>query len=90
MSFATDSIKRLFENPATPQQYAAVATGALATALAVLAIMYPDKAVFDNDDRDLPRRKGYPLLGNLPYIVQNIDHIHDFMVQNFETIGRTT
>jgi hypothetical protein len=90
MSFAGDTIKRLLEKPSTPQQYVAIATGTAATSLAILALMYPDKAVFDNDERDIPRRKGYPLLGNLPHIIQHVDHIHDFMCENFETIGRTT
>lgn len=89
MSFVVDSAKRMLENPLTPQQYAAVASGTFATGLAVLAYMYPDRAVFDNDDREFPQRKGYPLIGHLPYIVANVDRIYDFMLENYETVGRT-
>jgi hypothetical protein len=89
MSFAVDSVKRLFETPLTPQQYAAVASGTLATGLGVLALMYPDRAVFDHDDRKFPQRKGYPIVGHLPYIIANVDRIYDFMLENYETVGRT-
>ncbi|KAH8551261.1 cytochrome P450 [Umbelopsis sp. PMI_123] len=89
MSFTADTIKRLFEQPLTAQQYVAITSGTIATGLAILAILYPDKAAFDNDDRIFARRKGYPILGNLPHLLQNVDHVHDFMLLNFETFGRT-
>jgi hypothetical protein len=89
MSFTADTIKRLFEQPLTAQQYVAITSGTIATGLAILAILYPDRAAFDNDDRIFARRKGYPILGNLPHLLQNVDHVHDFMLLNFETFGRT-
>ncbi|KAH8551263.1 cytochrome P450 [Umbelopsis sp. PMI_123] len=89
MSFTTDTIKRLFEQPLTPQQYVAITSGTMATGLAILAILYPDRAVFDNDDRKIARRKGYPIVGNLPHLVGEIDRTYDALVLDFETYGST-
>lgn len=52
-------------------------------ALGTLAAIYHDRAVFDARRQDIVTQPGWPLVGNLPIILQWKDMIHEFLVEAF-------
>lgn len=66
------------------------ASSAAALAITTLAAMYPDRAVFHPLRKDITRPPGWPLVGDLPYLIQYKDKIYDFFVEGFEQGGAAT
>ncbi|KAG0174495.1 hypothetical protein DFQ28_002952 [Apophysomyces sp. BC1034] len=69
---------------------AGIIGGATTAVLAVLAIKYPDRAVFDEHREGVPYRPGWPLLGSLPSILYNNQTMHDFFLRGFTDSGALT
>ncbi|KAH8556114.1 cytochrome P450 [Umbelopsis sp. PMI_123] len=90
MSLTFDSVKKRFLASSPAAQYAMTIGSAGAAALGALAIMYPDRAIFDEKREDIPQRHGYPLIGSLPDLLSNMDSFHHFALKGFETVGVTT
>jgi hypothetical protein len=90
MSLSVDSIRKRFLNASPAVQYAVAIGGASSAALSVLALMYPDRAIFDEPRPDIPHRAGWPLIGSFPDILKNMDSFHHFALKGFEEIARTT
>ncbi|KAI9468452.1 MAG: cytochrome P450, partial [Benjaminiella poitrasii] len=64
-----------------------------ATALAftgLLALKYPDRAVFDQNREGIAHKKGWPLVGGLPEILSNVDNMHDFFLTGFTRLNSLT
>lgn len=59
------------------------AGGVALAVLGTLAAIYHDRAVFDARRKDIVTQPGWPLVGNLPIILQWQDMIHDFLVEAF-------
>ncbi|ORX57515.1 cytochrome P450 [Hesseltinella vesiculosa] len=57
-----------------------VGKAALATIVG-LAAYYNDRAVFDENRKGIANEPGYPLIGNLPMLIQAKDSIHDLMLE---------
>lgn len=90
MSLTFDSVKKRFLASSPAAQYAMTIGSAGAAALGALAIMYPDRAIFDEKREDIPQRHGYPLIGSLPDLLSNMESFHHFALKGFETVGVTT
>ncbi|KAG2186343.1 hypothetical protein INT43_002781 [Umbelopsis isabellina] len=90
MSLSVDSIRKRFVNSSPAVQYAVAIGGASTAALSVLALMYPDRAIFDEARPDIPQRSGWPLIGSFPDILKNMDTFHHFALKGFEDLARTT
>lgn len=90
MSLSVDSIRKRFLNSSPAVQYAVAIGGASTAALSVLALIYPDRAVFDSARPDIPQRAGWPLIGSFPDLVKNMDTFHHFALKGFEDLARTT
>ncbi|CDS12727.1 hypothetical protein LRAMOSA04912 [Lichtheimia ramosa] len=63
--------------------------GAALAALGTLAAIYHDRAVFDARRQDIVTQPGWPLVGNLPIILQWKDYIHDFLVEAFTFLNES-
>ncbi|KAI8376493.1 cytochrome P450 [Radiomyces spectabilis] len=68
----------------------AIAGGATAAVLSLLAIKYPDRAVFDELREGVPNVPGVPLLGNLPKMLSRTDDINDWTTETFEQANALT
>ncbi|KAI9318806.1 cytochrome P450 [Dichotomocladium elegans] len=51
--------------------------------ITLLAAIYHDRAVFDEVRQDVKTQSGWPLVGNLPALLQWKDKLHDFLQENF-------
>ncbi|KAI8344761.1 cytochrome P450 [Chlamydoabsidia padenii] len=69
---------------------ASVTAGTFTAVLISLALKYHDRALFGEHNPGTPYRKGYPLLGDLPYLIHNKARIHDFDNENFEQLEAMT
>lgn len=58
--------------------------------LGLLMAKYPDRAIFDEYREGIPHRKGVPLLGLLPIVLSNRFRLHDFQLDNFESLDSMT
>lgn len=63
------------------------ASGAAVLAVSALAATYSDRAVFHPSRKDIPRYPGWPLIGNLPTLLQYKDKIYDCLLEGFELVG---
>ncbi|KAI8987580.1 cytochrome P450 [Mycotypha africana] len=50
----------------------------------LLALKYPDRAIFDEYREGINNRKGWPLVGSLPAIVSNAEKLHEFLLDGFK------
>ncbi|KAI8137496.1 cytochrome P450 [Fennellomyces sp. T-0311] len=64
--------------------------GVTTAVLALLALKYPDRAVFDEHREGIPSQKGWPLIGNLPAIISNKETMHHLFMQGFSDLGVLT
>ncbi|CDS07716.1 hypothetical protein LRAMOSA01665 [Lichtheimia ramosa] len=65
-------------------QKAGIIGGATAAVLGLLALKYPDRAIFDEHREGIPYTKGWPLVGILPTLVANKERIHHMFLEGFE------
>ncbi|KAI9491660.1 cytochrome P450 [Zychaea mexicana] len=63
---------------------------ACAAAASALSAKYNDRAIFDEHRANIPYKKGYPLLGGLPFLLGNVLSGHDFTTQTFEELDTLT
>lgn len=64
--------------------------GAALVGVAALALIYHDRAVFDEHREDIKTQPGWPLVGNLPILLQWKDRIHEFLLEGFTSLDETT
>lgn len=64
--------------------------GAALAGVTALAIIYHDRAVFDERREDIKTQPGWPLVGNLPILLQWKDRIHEFLLEGFTSLDETT
>jgi fatty acid omega-hydroxylase len=63
--------------------------GALATT-SVLALIYNDRAIFDSPREGIKTQAGWPLVGNLPIIVEFRERFHEFLMEGFARLDDLT
>lgn len=66
-----------------------ISSAALA-GVGLLSAIYNDRAVFDQKREGIKTQPGWPLVGNLPALVQNKDRIHDFLLGGFDELDKMT
>ncbi|PHZ07841.1 cytochrome P450 [Rhizopus microsporus ATCC 52813] len=66
-----------------------IGKGILAT-VSLLACIYHDRAVFDPKRPDIKTQPGWPLVGNLPILLQYLMYIHDFLLEGFTRLDDMT
>lgn len=66
-----------------------IGTGALAT-VSLLACIYNDRAVFDERRAGIKTQAGWPLVGNLPILMEYLMRIHDFLLEGFTRLDDLT
>lgn len=64
--------------------------GTALAGLTILSAIYNDRAVFDSTREDVKTQAGWPLVGNLPMLIQNKDKIHDFLLEAFTRLDELT
>ncbi|KAI8875841.1 cytochrome P450 [Backusella circina FSU 941] len=68
----------------------AIASGATIAVLSALAMKYHDRPIFYEHPKDIPFKKGYPLLGDLPGILMNFSRLLDAETDSFEHLDALT
>ncbi|GAA5810466.1 hypothetical protein MFLAVUS_003887 [Mucor flavus] len=58
--------------------------------VAVLGAIYNDRAVFDERRKGIKTQPGWPLVGNLPLLIQYKDQMHDFLLAGFNELDEMT
>ncbi|CAO3627832.1 unnamed protein product [Mucor hiemalis] len=66
-----------------------IGTGAVAT-LSLLACIYNDRAIFDPKRPDIKTQAGWPLVGNLPILMEYLMRIHEFLQEGFTRLDDLT
>ncbi|GAA5813761.1 hypothetical protein MFLAVUS_007248 [Mucor flavus] len=66
-----------------------IGTGAVAT-ISLLACIYNDRAVFDSKRPDIKTQAGWPLVGNLPLVLEFLTRFHDFLQEGFTRLDDLT
>ncbi|KAG2200618.1 hypothetical protein INT47_007362 [Mucor saturninus] len=66
-----------------------IGTGAAAT-ISLLACIYHDRAVFDSKRPGIKTQAGWPLVGNLPIIIEYLMRFHDFLLEGFTRLDELT
>lgn len=66
-----------------------IGTGAVAT-LSLLACIYNDRAIFDSNRPGIKTQTGWPLVGNLPILMEHLMRIHDFLQECFTRLDDLT
>ncbi|KAI8065270.1 cytochrome P450 [Gongronella butleri] len=66
------------------------AAGAAAATVLGLTAKYHNRAIFQEHNKNTAYIDGYPLIGNLPYVIKFKDHIHDLMVNAFRMADSLT
>ncbi|GAN06283.1 cytochrome P450 704C1-like isoform X1 [Mucor ambiguus] len=66
-----------------------IGTGVLAT-VSLLACIYNDRAVFDERRAGIKTQAGWPLVGNLPILMEYLMRIHDFLLEGFTRLDDLT
>ncbi|KAI9009909.1 cytochrome P450 [Phycomyces nitens] len=61
-----------------------------AVVLGLLALKYPDRAIFSEHRKGIHHSRGWPLLGATPSFIWNKDKIHDYFLNQFEKSGALT
>ena len=77
----------------SPQQRNPVARyvgGATLATITLLAAYYRDRAIFDEHREGIKTQSGWPLVGNLPLLLQYKDQIHDFLLEGFTALDDLT
>lgn len=69
---------------------AGVAGGTVAAVLGLLALKYPDRAVFAEEREGIPPLPGVPLLGSLPNAIANQPVFYDWVCRQFEQLDTLT
>ncbi|CAO0792861.1 unnamed protein product [Mucor circinelloides] len=64
--------------------------GAAIAGLAALTAIYNDRAVFDPKREGIKTQSGWPLVGNLPVLIQYKEKIHDFLLEGFTQLDEMT
>lgn len=64
--------------------------GAAAAGIALLAAIYHDRAVFDENREGIKTQPGWPLVGNLPLLLQYREKMHDFLLEGFTRLDELT
>ncbi|KAG0172070.1 hypothetical protein DFQ28_011683 [Apophysomyces sp. BC1034] len=64
--------------------------GAAMAGVTLLAAIYRDRAVFDSHRPDIKTQAGWPLVGNLPVLLQWKEQIHDFLLEGFTRLDDLT
>jgi hypothetical protein len=64
--------------------------GTALAGLTILSVIYNDRAVFDPVREGVKTQSGWPLVGNLPILIQNKDKIHDFLLESFAELDELT
>ncbi|ORX61455.1 cytochrome P450 [Hesseltinella vesiculosa] len=70
--------------------YMKYAVGAAVAGIAALAAKYPDRAIFDEHNPDTATGIGYPLVGALPFVLNNKHRIHELMLIPYTNKGALT
>jgi hypothetical protein len=65
-------------------------SGAALAGVGLLSAIYNDRAVFDPKRPGIKTQSGWPLVGNLPLLVQNKDKMHDFLLAGFNELDDMT
>lgn len=77
-------------NRSSTQAIASFTGGTALLALVLLAIRYPDRAIFHEHPEGIPHRKGWPIVGALPTILASREKLHDALVSTFEELDTLT
>jgi hypothetical protein len=85
MSSASVDLRRLVKNHPILS-----ASGTAAVVIGALATRYHDRALFHPARPDIARYPGWPLLGNLPLLIQYKDKIYDFFTEGFAEVRSPT
>ncbi|KAI8047135.1 cytochrome P450 [Gilbertella persicaria] len=64
--------------------------GATTAGIAILALVYNDRAVFDSAREGIKTQPGWPLIGNLSLLIQHKNKIHDFLLAGFNQLDELT
>lgn len=64
--------------------------GAALAGVALLSTIYHDRAVFDERREGIKTQSGWPLVGNLPVLIQYKEKIHDFLLGGFNQLDEMT
>lgn len=64
--------------------------GAALAGTAILAAIYNDRAIFDERREGVKTQAGWPLVGNLPLLIQYKEKMHDFLLEGFTTLDDLT
>ncbi|CDH48255.1 cytochrome p450 [Lichtheimia corymbifera JMRC:FSU:9682] len=64
--------------------------GAAVAGVTALAAIYHDRAVFDEVRKDVVTQPGWPLVGNLPVLLQWKDKLHEFLLEGFTSLDEQT
>lgn len=64
--------------------------GAAVAGITALAAIYHDRAVFDEVRQDVVTQPGWPLVGNLPILLQWKDKLHEFLLEGFTSLDEQT
>ncbi|KAI9266787.1 cytochrome P450 [Phascolomyces articulosus] len=67
-----------------------LACGAAAGLIGLLVLKYPDCAVFDDFPEDMPRTKGYPLIGTTIQEMKSFEYIYSAQLEEFEKLNTLT
>lgn len=76
-------------NNSTLQQIGIAGAAASAVA-ALLSIKYHDRPLFYEHPKGIPHAKGYPIIGALGALLNNVSRIHDFQLGLFEQLDTLT
>lgn len=64
--------------------------GAAVAGISVLSAIYNDRAVFDPKREGIKTQSGWPLVGNLPVLIQYKEKMHDFLLEGFTQLDEMT
>ncbi|KAI8641273.1 cytochrome P450 [Parasitella parasitica] len=64
--------------------------GAAVAGITVLSAIYSDRAIFDSKREGIKTQSGWPLVGNLPLLIQHKDKMHDFLLEGFSQMDDLT
>lgn len=75
---------------ADPWKTVRYVSGTAAATLALLALKYPDRAIFDEHREGIATMKGLPLVGGLPRQILNRDVAYDMLCKALEDLDAVT
>jgi hypothetical protein len=74
----------------TTQFGTVVALSTIAVITGLLALKYPDRALFDEHRENIPHTKGDPLIGNLIAVSRNKNRYFEYLVEVYEKLDTMT